>query len=119
MEMQSLIRPSFNTLALSALLVSVVTLLWIWMTSLGAIITFSLLFGLTSSGLLPLGSAVVAQITPDMRYIGFRIGFMMALSSIGALGGGPSAAVLHSATKSWAHVQILTSAISFVGGALI
>lgn len=70
-------------------LTSVITFSWTWMTSFAAMTAFAICFGLFSGGLVPLGSACVAQTTPDMGHIGLRIGTMMAFCSFGALAGGP------------------------------
>lgn len=55
---------------------------------------FAVLFGIFSGGLVPMGSACVAQTTPDMGHIGLRIGVMMACCAVGALGGAPLSVAL-------------------------
>ncbi|KAM3499936.1 hypothetical protein MY10362_006844 [Beauveria mimosiformis] len=57
------------------------TLCFAWATTLPTLVVVSLLFGFSSGGIVPLGSALVAQTTPDMGYIGLRIGAMMAICS--------------------------------------
>jgi MFS family permease len=80
---------SFNVLILMSLITGVITLSWPFMTTLPTLIAFSILFGFVSGGLMPLGSACVAQISPDLEHIGFRLGMAMAICSIGVLAGGP------------------------------
>ncbi|CAG9949688.1 unnamed protein product [Clonostachys rosea f. rosea IK726] len=72
----------FNILSLICFLTGMMTLLWIKMTTFPTMVAFSILFGLFSGGIMPLSSTCVAQITPDMGYLGLRIGFMMAVLSI-------------------------------------
>jgi hypothetical protein len=52
----------------------------------GAILAFSVLYGVCTGGIIALQPACVAQITPDTRIIGIKIGLMMALSSLGYVG---------------------------------
>lgn len=74
-----------------AILTGTLTLCWILMRTYAAMIAFAVLYGLFSGGLIPLGSACVAKITPreEMQHIGFRLGFMMMVCSVSAFGGGP------------------------------
>ena len=76
---------------------------------------FCVLFGLFSGGLVPLVSACVAQTTPDMGHIGLRIGVMMAICSIGALGSGPLSMVILHNTQSWAGALAFGASISLLG----
>ncbi|RDA92529.1 hypothetical protein CP533_4167 [Ophiocordyceps camponoti-saundersi (nom. inval.)] len=109
----------FNILALICLLMSIMTLSWIWMSSVVALVTFAVLFGLFSAGLLPLGSACVAQTTPDMGHIGLRIGVMMAISSIGALAGGPASGLLRESSGGWPAVHLFSASLSLLGALLL
>ena len=97
----------------------VVTCCWISMTSLKAMIAFAILFGVFSGGLMPLGSACVAQTTPDMGHIGLRIGAMMAISSIGALAGGPISGVIKEGKASWIGVDVFAATVSLLGAMLL
>ncbi|KAF4509486.1 hypothetical protein G6O67_003657 [Ophiocordyceps sinensis] len=108
----------FNVISLTGTLMSVVMFAWIWMTSLGAMIVFGILFGLLSGGLVPLGSACVAQTTPDMGHIGLRIGIMMAISSVGALSGGPLSGLLKG-DSSWESVHCFAAGVALVGALLL
>ncbi|EGX95934.1 monocarboxylate transporter, putative [Cordyceps militaris CM01] len=83
------------------------------------LIVFSLLFGFSSGGVVPLGSACVAQTTPDMGYIGLRIGVMMAICSAGTLAGGPAAGAIKDATGEWGGVFVFSSAVTMSGTAIL
>ncbi|KAM4066015.1 major facilitator superfamily protein [Hirsutella rhossiliensis] len=109
----------FNILFLMGTLMSVVTFCWIWMTSLGAMIAFSVLFGLFSGGLVPLGPACVAQTTHDMGHIGLRIGVMMVFSSAGALSGGPLSGILRDGPTGWLAVHSFSAGVALAGALLL
>ncbi|RCI12771.1 hypothetical protein L249_0951 [Ophiocordyceps polyrhachis-furcata BCC 54312] len=109
----------FNILALLCLLMSIMTLSWIWMSSVMALVAFAVLFGLFSAGLVPLGSACVAQTTADMGHIGLRIGVMMAISSIGALAGGPASGLLRESYGGWPAVHLFSASLSLLGALLL
>lgn len=98
---------------------SVITCCWIWMTSLGAMIAFAAIFGVFSGGLVPLGSACVAQTTADMGRIGLRIGAMMALCSIGALAGGPISGAIKGGQGNWVGIHVFAAAVSMLGAFLL
>ncbi|KAL4924052.1 MCT family MFS transporter [Aspergillus undulatus] len=79
----------FN-MAVGCALISTILLLCLHAINTKSTITaFTFLYGLTSGGLMTLQSACVAQITRNMQTIGFMIGVMMAVCSIGALTGTP------------------------------
>lgn len=106
-------------LAIAGLLVGTITGCWIWMTTLNAMIVFAVLFGIFSGGLIPVGTACVAQTTLDMGYIGLRMGVMMAASSVGALGGGPMSGIIKDSSSSWAGVYAFSASVSLLGSMLL
>ncbi|KAM3511871.1 hypothetical protein MY11210_004489 [Beauveria gryllotalpidicola] len=109
----------FNMLLLISTLTSVATLCFVWAATLPTLIVFSLLFGFSSGGIVPLGSACVAQTTPDMGYIGLRIGAMMAICSVGTLAGGPATGAIKDATHDWARVFIFCAAVTMMGTVML
>ncbi|PHH79144.1 hypothetical protein CDD83_3895 [Cordyceps sp. RAO-2017] len=109
----------FNVLFIVGVLMSVVTCAWIWMTSLAALIAFAVLFGVFSGGLVPLGSACVAQTAPDMNHIGLRIGAMMAVTSVGALGAGPVSGTLRDSAGGWVAVHSFAASLSMLGAMML
>ncbi|KJK83048.1 hypothetical protein H634G_01176 [Metarhizium anisopliae BRIP 53293] len=84
----------FNVLFWESIIVGVMTLWWIQVHTAAELTAFAVLFGIFSGGLVPMGSACVAQTTPDMGHIGLRIGVMMACCAVGALGGAPLSVAL-------------------------
>ncbi|TQV92910.1 monocarboxylate transporter [Cordyceps javanica] len=105
----------FNMLLVISALTSIATLCFVWATALPTLVIFSLLFGFSSGGIVPLGSACVAQTTPDMGYIGLRIGVMMAICSVGTLAGGPATGAIKDATQQWGGVFIFCAALVMTG----
>lgn len=93
------------------------------MTTLPSMIAFAVLYGLFSGGLLPLGSACVAKITPSsqMNSIGFRIGFMMMLCSVSAFGGGPLSGYLleSQGDQGWMAAFFMSGMTTITGGVLL
>lgn len=88
------------------------------MHTLKALIGFSLLFGLCSGGLLPLGAACVAKTTSEPAHAGLRIGIMMSICSIGALSGGPIGAILQAKNGS-ESMQHFAAYMSLLGSVLV
>ncbi|KAK8141448.1 hypothetical protein G3M48_010501 [Beauveria asiatica] len=105
----------FNILLLVSTLTSVATLCFAWAATLPTLVVISLLFGFSSGGIVPLGSALVAQTTPDMGYIGLRIGAMMAICSVGTLAGGPAAGAIKDATNDWTNLFIFCASVTMMG----
>lgn len=109
----------FTVLFTISLGTSLITFGCIWMTSLPSLIAFATLFGLFSGGLVPLGSACVAQTTPDMGHIGLRIGAMMAFCSFGALAGGPISGAIRDTSTGWVGVFTFSSSLTLIGAFLL
>ena len=89
------------------------------MTTFPTMVAFAVLFGLFSGGLVPLGSACVAQTTPDMGHIGLRIGAMMAICSFGALAGGPISGAIKDHTGIWLGVHSFSASTTLLGAVLL
>lgn len=100
-------------------LTATITFSWGSMTSPAGMTASALLFGLFSGGLVPLGSACVAQTTPDMGRIGLRIGLMMAFASFAALAGGPASGAIKDATAAWLAVYSFSAALTLAGAGLL
>lgn len=106
-------------LILISVLTSLATFCFISAKTLATLIAFSILFGFSSGGIVPLGSACVAQTTPDMGHLGLRIGTMMAISSIGTLTGGPATGAIKAATDAWPGVFIFCGAVTMAGAGML
>ncbi|KAL6896106.1 major facilitator superfamily domain-containing protein [Trichoderma longibrachiatum] len=109
----------FNVLFIMGVLTSAITFSWASMTSPAGMTASALLFGLFSGGLVPLGSACVAQTTPDMGRIGLRIGLMMAFASFAALAGGPASGAIKDATTAWIDVYSFSAAVTLAGAGVL
>ncbi|KAJ2980289.1 hypothetical protein NQ176_g2731 [Zarea fungicola] len=97
----------FNMLICISTLTGIATLCWMQTSTLPAMMTVSLLFGFSSGGIVPLGSACVAQTTPaSMGRIGLRIGAMMAICSVGTLASGPISGTIRDQTHQWWGVLV-------------
>ena len=89
------------------------------MTTLAGQLMFSILFGFSSGGLIPLGAACVAQTTPDLSRIGLHIGAMMAFCSVGTLTGGPISGALKDSEFGWAAAHGFSGGMVLFGVVLL
>jgi MFS family permease len=80
--------------AISAIFVLAV---WIPVKNTAGIIVFVVIFGFSSGGFISLAAPIVAQITPDLREVGTRLGVVMACQATGALVGSPIGGAIVSA----------------------
>ena len=108
----------FNILAVASILSGILILYWVEVSATDAMTPFA--YGLSSGGLIPLGAICVTQISPDMKHIGLRISAMMALCSVGVIGGGPlSGFLLDSAARrptGYLAVFVFSGVATLVGG---
>lgn len=112
----------FNVTILLTLASAILISCWMEMKSSVAMYAFSILFGFLSGGVLPLGSACVAQITTDMGHIGLRIGCMMAICSIGVIVGNPMAGAIFDLLPkrlAWLTFCLVSGGLTFIGGILL
>ena len=98
---------------------SLTTYLWSLASSLPSVMAFAFLFGLFSGGLIPLGSACVAQTTKNMEHLGLRMGSVMAVSAIGALAGGPLSGAIKDNGGGWLGVFALSGSVTLVGSIVL
>ncbi|KAF7563049.1 hypothetical protein G7046_g1050 [Stylonectria norvegica] len=104
-----------NVLMTMGLLTGTIIFAWSGMNGMGGQIVFALIFGFGSGGLMPLGSAYVAQTTTDMTKVGTRIGIMMAICSLSTMAGGPVAGAIHDLTGNWVVVNCFSAGMVFLG----
>ncbi|KAI5462624.1 major facilitator superfamily domain-containing protein [Mariannaea sp. PMI_226] len=108
----------FNALIGITAVVSTLIYAWLKVTTLNGHIAFATLYGIFSGGLVPLGSACVAQTTADMARIGLRISIMMAACSPGSLTGNPISGIIL-ARYGWLGVHIFSATTTILGGAVL
>lgn len=80
-------------------LISAIFVLAVWLPvkNNAGIIVFVVIFGFSSGGFISLAAPIIAQITPDLRQVGTRLGVSMACQAVGALIGSPIAGAIVSA----------------------
>ncbi|KAJ3496182.1 hypothetical protein NLG97_g2845 [Lecanicillium saksenae] len=107
----------FNMLLTVTTITGIATVSWSAMSTLPGIMAVSILFGFASGGIVPLGSACIAQLTPPhmMRHMGLRIGTMMTICSAGMLVGGPLSGTIKDKTQQWAGVYLFTGGEILLG----
>lgn len=89
------------------------------MTTLPSLAAFSVLYGLGSGCLMPLGTACISQLSPDMRHTGLRQGVVLCLCSIGVLAAGPVTGLLYQDFKSSHAMQWFTGGMTMLGGLML
>ncbi|KAB8068905.1 major facilitator superfamily domain-containing protein [Aspergillus leporis] len=109
----------FNMISLAALSCGILLYCLYVITTPGAIIVFSTLYGIFSGGLISLQSPCIGQITPDHSIIGVKIGLMMELCSAGGLTGSPIAGALLTANHGQWYGFIDFCASILTGGAVV
>ncbi|OKL60042.1 hypothetical protein UA08_04976 [Talaromyces atroroseus] len=109
----------FNMISLASLSCGILLFCLHRITAPGAIVAFSVLYGICSGGLISLQSACIGQITPAHNIIGVRIGLMMAFCSIGGLTGSPIAGALLTTDHGKWYGFIDFCAFILTGGAVV
>ena len=68
---------------------------------------------------MPLGTACISQLSPDMRHTGLRQGVVLCLCSIGVLAAGPVTGLLYQDFKSSHAMQWFTGGMTMLGGLML
>lgn len=104
---------SLPVLAITTAISAVLAFVWIAVrNSLAGIIVWSLCYGAFSGAFVSLQTPTVASITPDMRFVGGRMGMNNFCLALGVLLGSPVAGVIGGNQHWWLGVQV------FCGGSL-
>ena len=109
----------FNVLIAMTLITSIIILCWGLMENLVSLMTFSLAYGFASGGLMPLASACVVQLSPDLEHTGLRIGIILAWCSVGVLVSGPLTGILWEKYRDELAVQWFTGGATLLGGVIL
>ena len=67
---------------------------WMGIHNLAGVVVFTLLYGITSGGVVTVSSAAIMNLSPDMSRLGTRLGMAFTLAGIGVLIGTPIAGVI-------------------------
>nr|WNT93880.1 putative MFS transporter [Emericellopsis sp.] len=92
--------------------------LWIPDSSNTGIIVFAALFGFTSGAYISLISPLVAQVSP-MAEIGWRMGLVFAISSVGALTTSPISGAIVETPSGWWGVKVFAGIFCVAGTTFI
>jgi len=82
---------------------------WISVTNVAGNISFAVLYGFFSGGVVALGAVVLTAITTDMSRLGTRLGMVSLLKGTGSLIGPPIAGAILDATDNYLGVQLFSA----------
>ena len=67
---------------------------WMGIQNLAGVVVFTILYGITSGGVVTVSSAAIMNLSPDMSRLGTRLGMAFTLAGIGVLVGTPIAGAI-------------------------
>lgn len=103
-----------NVLIPASTFTGLMALVWISVTSFGAIITFACFYGFFSGAFVSIMPVAVVVLTPDLRKIGTRMGHAFFVSSFGLLIGTPVSGAILSSTGRYLGVQLFSGILLMV-----
>ncbi|KAF2165786.1 hypothetical protein M409DRAFT_67114 [Zasmidium cellare ATCC 36951] len=102
---------SLPVLAVTTAISAVLAFVWIVVKgSVAGLIVWSLLYGAFSGAFVSLQTPTVASITPDMRFVGGRMGMNNFCLALGVLLGNPVAGAIGGNRQWWLGVQVFCGA---------
>jgi MFS family permease len=111
---------SLNVWVVVTFISAVLMFAWLSINTLGGLITFTLLYGLFSGGLVSIAPSVIVSLSPDMGRVGTRMGMMFFLSGVSILVGTPIAGCILSSTdpRQWQGTIAYAAASLMLGATL-
>ena len=85
---------SLNIFIPAAFVSSLLVFCWLAISSVGGLVTFAVLYGMSSGAIVSILPPAVVAIAPDMKNMGTRMGMAFAVASVGLLIGNPIAGAL-------------------------
>ncbi|KND94330.1 Riboflavin transporter MCH5 [Tolypocladium ophioglossoides CBS 100239] len=84
-------------------------LYWISVSNAAGNVTFAVLYGFFSGGVVSLATVVVTNITPDLGRLGTRLGMVSILKGVGSLVGPPISGAILGATGEYLGIQLFAA----------
>ena len=94
-------------------------LYWISVVNVAGNISFSVLWGFFSGGLVAMGPIVLTSITVDLGRLGTRLGMVSILKGVGSLIGPPIAGAILSGTRRYLGIQLFSGCSLFFNAILV
>ncbi|KAI0049115.1 putative MFS monocarboxylate transporter [Auriscalpium vulgare] len=111
---------SMNTLIPCALICSILAYAWIGIDSTGGLLAFAILYGFFSGSFVSLPPSVIANLSPDLKVMGSRMGMSFCMNGLGILIGNPVAgAILNIQKGRFVHAQIFCATVAMAGAAFM
>lgn len=111
----------FNVYIVMSISAGLVIMAWPFMTDLPSLVMFSILYGFASGSLIPLGTACVVQLSPDLEKTGLRTGIVLAISSVGVMSTGPICGMLWGSAKTREQhaMEYVTGGLTLFGAVIL
>jgi MFS family permease len=97
-----------NTMLLVTCLVSVVTFSWTAVNTAAGNVLFAVAYGFTSGGIVSLPAVLLTSITPDLRFVGARMGTSFLMTAAASLSGTPIAGTILRTTGKYIGIQLFS-----------
>lgn len=98
---------------------SIVLYSWIAVTSLGGLIPFTVLYGISGAAIQGLFASAIASLTDDPKQKGVRMGMVLSIAGLGSLAGPPIAGALVTTDGGGFLYAQIFSGTMMMGGAMI
>lgn len=108
----SLVADKFGTLGtyiVVCTLSSAAVFYWVSVRDVAGNVTFAVLWGLFSGGVVALANVVLTEITPDLSRLGTRLGMVAMIKGIGSLIGPPISGAILDVTGKYLGMQLLSA----------
>lgn len=110
---------TYNVLTIACYLAGLLSLaLWIPVVSNAGLVSFSILFGLTSGAYVALAAALVVRISP-FKEIGYRIGLLYLIGSLSGLTASPIAGAIVQHGDSYVGMQVFSGLTLLLGSTFV
>ncbi|KAI0052175.1 MFS general substrate transporter [Auriscalpium vulgare] len=111
---------SMNVLIPCAFACAILAYTWMAVRTTGDLLAFGLLYGFFSGSFVSLPPSVIANLSPDVRLVGTRLGMSFCIAGLGVLVGNPVAgAILNIEEGDFVRAQAFGASVTLAGAVFI